>query len=143
MTDPNTSPQTLAYPPRITEFTRPFWSSLANGVLTTTRCRSCGHMTFPPKPVCPECWKQDVEWVRLSGTGTLYSYTEVSAAPSTFADEVPYILCLVDLDEGVRCLSRVLADWDDLRPDMRVRMQVRNTEPTPLFDFVLEGSEEQ
>jgi uncharacterized OB-fold protein len=128
----------LAYPPRVTPFTTPFWDGLDEGVLRTTRCRDCSHMTFPPKPICPECWKSDLEWVDTSGRGTLYSYTEVSAAPATFADEAPYVLCLVDLDEGVRCVSRVLATWDELRPDMRVRLKVRDTAPVRLFDFVID-----
>jgi uncharacterized protein len=131
----------LAYPPRVTEFTKPFWDGLAEGegVLRTTKCNACNHMTFPPKPICPECWSKDVDWVDLSGKGVLASFTEVSAAPSTFAAEAPYTLCLVDLDEGVRCLSRILATWDELKPDLRVRMVVRQTEPVRLFDFILDG----
>jgi uncharacterized OB-fold protein len=137
-----TTGTTLAYPPRVTPFTEPFWQGLNDGVLRTTRCRECSHMTFPPKPICPECWKSEVDWVDLSGRGTLYSYTEVSAAPATFADEAPYVLCLVDLDEGVRCLSRILAPWDALRPDMRVKMKVRETKPVRLFDFEIDETEE-
>ncbi|MER6563082.1 OB-fold domain-containing protein [Streptomyces sp. NPDC001027] len=75
--------------------------------------------------------------MELSGHGVLRSYTEVSAAPAIFADEAPYVLCLVDLDEGVRCVSRVRAAWDDLTPDIRVRVVMREAEPTYLFDFVV------
>lgn len=131
-------PETLVYPPRVTPFTKPFWEGLDRGVLRATRCRICSHMTFPPKPVCPQCWKRNVEWVDLGGRGRLYSFTEVSAAPVTFADEVPYVLCLVDLDEGLRCLSRILAPWEELVPDMRVRVQVRQAQPVSLFDFVID-----
>jgi len=131
----------LVYPPRMTAFTQPFWDGLREDRFQTTRCRDCAHMTFPPKPVCPECWQSDVEWVQLSGRGTLASYTEVSAAPQIFAHEAPYTLCIVDLDEGVRCVSRVLADWDDLVPDARVRVTMRAAEPTYLFEFVLDEEE--
>ncbi|NGP07789.1 Zn-ribbon domain-containing OB-fold protein [Rhodococcus sp. 14C212] len=134
--------QELAYPPRVTPFTEPFWNGLDEGVLRTSRCRGCSHMTFPPKPICPECWQSDLEWVDLSGRGTLYSYTEVSAAPATFADEAPYVLCLVDLDEGVRCLSRINAQWDQLRPDQRVKVTIRDSTPVRLFDFEIDSSEE-
>ena len=134
--------ETLAYPPRRTEFTEPFWDGLAAGVLRTTRCAGCAHLTFPPKPICPECWGSELEWVDLAGRGTLYSYTEVSVAPATFAGEAPYVLCLVDLDEGIRCLSRIDAPWDALRPDLRVRMRVRETEPVRLFEFEVDDSEE-
>ena len=128
----------LAYPPRVTEFTRPFWEGLDDGVMRTTACADCGHMTFPPKPVCPNCWSRQVSWVDLTGRGVLYTYTEVSAAPATFAQEAPYVLCLVDLDEGVRCVSRVLAPWEDLQPGLRVRLSVRDTVPVRLFDFVID-----
>ena len=91
---------TLAYPPRVTAFTATFWDGLREGKFRTTRCLRCRHITFPPKPVCPECWSDDLEWIDLSGRGILRSYTEVSAAPAIFAAEAPYVLCLVDLDEG-------------------------------------------
>ncbi|WP_368680009.1 zinc ribbon domain-containing protein [Rhodococcus opacus] len=45
-----TTGTTLAYPPRVTPFTEPFWQGLNDGVLRTTRCRACSHMTFPPNP---------------------------------------------------------------------------------------------
>ena len=136
------SENTLVYPPRITEFTRTFWEGLAAGRFLTSRCTDCEHMTFPPKPICPECWEPNVEWVELSGRGTLVSYTEVSAAPQMFAKDAPYTLCIVDLDEGVRCVSRVLADWDDLEPDARVHVVFREAEPTYLFEFVLDDRNE-
>lgn len=132
---------TLVYPPRMTEFTRTFWDGLKEGRFLTSRCKDCGHLTFPPKPICPECWKSDLEWVELSGRGSLVSYTEVSAAPQMFAHEAPYTLCIVDLDEGVRCVSRVLADWDSLTPDARVRVKFREAEPVYLFDFVLDDDD--
>lgn len=128
----------LPYPPRVTEFTKPFWEGLDDGVLRTTRCDECGYMTFPPKPICPHCWSKNVQWVDLAGRGVLYTYTEVSAAPAMFADETPYVLCLVDLDEGVRCVSRVLASWEELRPGLRVKVAVRDTDPVKLFDFVID-----
>lgn len=134
----NTTVDDLVYPPRMTAFTQPFWDALRDGRFVTSRCRDCGHMTFPPKPVCPECWKNDVEWAELSGLGVLASYTEVSAAPQMFAHEAPYTLCIVDLDEGVRCVSRIRSEWDDLRPDARVRLSIRESEPVHLFEFVLD-----
>jgi hypothetical protein len=45
---------------------------------------------------------------------------------------------LVDLDEGVCCLSRILAGWDELEPDLRVRLEIRDSTPVRLFNFVLD-----
>lgn len=125
----------LPYPPRVTDFTRPFWTALDEGRLTTTRCRDCGHITFPPKVLCPDCWGRELEWTALSGEGVLRSYTEVWAAPSYFKAEVPYLLGIVDLDEGVRLLSRVRGEWDELSIDIRVELVIRRAEPVSLFEF--------
>lgn len=125
----------LAYPPRMTEFTRPFWTALSEGRFLTTRCVKCSHMTFPPKPLCPECWSKDVEWVPLKGEGVLRSYTEVCVAPEMFAKEVPYVLGIIDLDEGIRCMSRVLAPYDKLKVDQRVKLKIRQSQPVCLYDF--------
>lgn len=97
------------YPPRMSESTRPFWDGLREGRFSTTRCDDCGETTFPPKTVCPNCLSQRLSWQPLSGRGTLYSYTRVWAAPAVFEEEVPYTLCVVDLEEGLRVASRLLA----------------------------------
>lgn len=128
----------LAYPPRMTAFTKTFWDALSQKKFLTTRCNACKEMTFPPKPLCPGCWSKDLNWVELKGNGVLRSFTEVSAAPLVFANEAPYVIGLVDLDEGIRCMSRIVAPYDSLKPDMRVRLKIREAEPVCLFDFELD-----
>ena len=68
-----------AYPPRVSEATRPFWKGLREERFSTTRCDDCGDMTFPPKVVCPNCLSERLSWRPLSGRGTLYSYTRVAS----------------------------------------------------------------
>jgi len=126
----------LAYPPRIMPFTEPFWAGLRDNRFTTTACADCGHMTFPPKPVCPDCWSENVQWKDLKGFGILRSFTEVAIAPLAFAKEAPYVLGLVDLDEGIRCMSRIAALYDDLQVDDPVKVTFRAAEPAYLFEFV-------
>lgn len=130
----------LVYPPRLTASTEPFWTGLVEGEFRTTQCLDCRHMTFPPKPICPTCWSRDIEWVVLSGRGTLASFTEVSAAPKVFVSETPYVLALVDLEEGVRVLSRILAPYDGLQVDIPVHLKIRPAQPLYLFDFVPDAS---
>jgi uncharacterized OB-fold protein len=128
-------PPELAYPPRVTPATRSFWEALERGRLVTTRCRACGHLTFPPKILCPGCWGRDLEWVELSGRGRLASFTEVWAAPGPFRPEAPYVLGLVDLDEGVRLLTRVRGRFEELAVGLRVELAVRRARPVSLFEF--------
>lgn len=49
------------YPPRVSEFTAPFWQALADGHLVTTRGKAPQRLTFPPKPYCPFSWEREVE----------------------------------------------------------------------------------
>lgn len=96
-----------AYPPRVTDFTEPFWTELTAGRLTTTRCKRCYEMMFPPKPICPRCLSRQVEWTSVAPRGTLYSYTVVHIAPEIFATEAPYAVGVVDLDVGLRIAMRI------------------------------------
>ena len=98
------------WPPRVSAFTKPFWDALAAGRLITTKGKTSGRMTFPPKPFCPYDWGREVEWVDLSGRGTLYSQTVIHAAPAAFAREAPIRNGIVDLDEGLRVAARILGE---------------------------------
>lgn len=98
----------MPYPPRKSEFSAHFWNELAHGLFVTSKCTGCNTMTFPPKPICPHCWSDKVEWTALKGTGTLYSATAVHAAPRVFGDEAPYRVGIVDLVENIRLATRIL-----------------------------------
>ncbi len=100
----------LAYPPRVTDFTQRFWNALAEGRLETTCCDACGHMTFPPKPFCPNCWSKTVIWKAIDPAGTLYSWTRIHAGPAVFAAELPYCVGVLDLDCGIRVACRLWCD---------------------------------
>jgi uncharacterized protein len=121
-----------AYPPRITDFTQRFWQSLAAARFETTRCEECRKWTFPPKPFCPHCWSKGVAWAELSGHGKLYAQTVIHAAPAAFAKEVPYRVGIVDLDEGLRIATRIVADRE-LPLDTSVELIVLNYRDGPLF----------
>jgi len=125
----------LPYPPRTTEFTAPFWSAVADGRLTTTRCTRCEFLTFPPKVLCPQCWSRDVEYVVLSGRGRLATFTEVCVPPAVFRDEAPYVIGIVDLEENVRLLTRIRAPFDELTVGLPVHMVVRHSQPVALYEF--------
>ena len=120
------------FPPRMTEFTQRFWQCLSAGRFETTRCDDCERLTFPPQPFCPHCWSKGIAWVALSGRGRLYSQTVVHAAPLVFQDEVPYRVGIVDLDEGLRIATRVMADIAPVL-DTAVEIVVVNYSDGPLF----------
>lgn len=120
-----------AYPPRVTAFTRPFWSALEEGRFITVRCASCERFAFPPKPVCPHCWADTMMWEQLAAHGTLYAKTSVHAAPAVFAAFAPYPVGIVDLDDDVR-IALALADPQPAIGD-RIELVVLAHVDGPLF----------
>ncbi len=122
------------YPPRVSEFTKPFWEALGGGRLTTTRCRACGAMTFPAKVICPHCWSDGMEWVDMPTSAVLYSWTRIHAAPTVFQHMAPYAVGIVELDGCLR-LACPLVVAEGMSPQIgnRVEMTVLAFEDGPLF----------
>lgn len=84
-----------------------------SGNLLGSKCRSCGAHFFPVREACAGCLGQDLETVRFSTEGTLYTYSVVRQ--STPAFEVPYALGYVDFPEGVRIMGQLAGvDFDKI-----------------------------
>jgi hypothetical protein len=107
-----------------TRLTEPFWKGTRRGVLLIQRCRACGHWRWTPKLACPHCWSEDTEWAEVSGRGTLYSYTVVHRPVDPAQFRAPYVLAIVQLDEGPRLLTNIVdCELDALRVDMPVAVR--------------------
>lgn len=87
----------------------PFWAAAKEGRLLIPRCRSCAHTWFPPTSACPSCGAEDFDWVESMGRGTVFSYVVVHRVyHPAFADKVPYVVAIIELEEGPRILSNVV-----------------------------------
>jgi hypothetical protein len=106
--------------PTIDEGTEPWWAATRAGKLLIKRCGDCGKAHFYPRPFCPHCWSENVDWEQASGRATLYTWSVVySNDLPPFPDKVPYAAAIVDLDEGPRMMTRVVgAEFDELRVGM-------------------------
>lgn len=95
--------------PHPTEVTRPFWDAAKRHELQVQRCAACGTYVFYPREACAACLSTDLDWVRVSGRGTLYSYT-IAEAPTHpgFVDEAPYVIAIVELAEGPRITTNIV-----------------------------------
>lgn len=85
------------------------WRKIPNRYnLVGTKCNKCDSVFFPPRSVCPECRSVGkLESFSLDGTGNIVSYTEVRAPPEGFEDETPYIIAIVELDEGPKITGQI------------------------------------
>ena len=74
--------------------------ALKENKLLGLKCQECGTITVPPKMVCRKCASPDMEIIELTGKGKIQTFTTCNVAPEGREDEVPYIIALVELDEG-------------------------------------------
>lgn len=110
--------------PHPSPVSRPFWEACARHELVLQRCAACDTTVFYPRSVCPACHADRLDWVPVSGLATLYSYT-VARRPThrRLADRVPYVIAIVELDEGPRMTSTVVGtDPDRLAVGLRLRV---------------------
>lgn len=98
-------------------------AGIAAGRLLVRRCVACGRAAYPPMPGCPHCGATDGEVVEAAGFGTLHTWTVCHVAfDPDLADDVPYVVGLVDLPEGARVVARLDIDTADLAADRRLRV---------------------
>jgi uncharacterized OB-fold protein len=107
---------------RDTEF---FWDGTAAGELRIQTCNACGALRFPPGPSCPECGVQDRGHVVASGRGTVFSYV-VHRHPPVPGRELPILIALLDLEEGVRMVGELVGvEADQVEIGMPVTVDYR------------------
>jgi hypothetical protein len=102
--------------------TRPFWEAAAQGRLLYQRCSACGHRQFYPRAICTACGATP-EWAESSGQGTVHTFTVVRqyGAPP-FSNELPYVVAMIELEEGVRMMGQVTGcPVDEVRVGMPVQ----------------------
>ncbi len=101
-----------------------WYGFVARGELRFQRCSGCGRWRHPPRLLCVDCGSHEFEWAPVSGDGHLFSWT-VTHQPlhPQFAGVTPYVIALVELDEGIRvvCAGRDL-DPDELALDLPIRV---------------------
>jgi uncharacterized OB-fold protein len=102
--------------------TQPFWDAANEGTLLVQRCDRCGHVQHYPRNICVKCWSHELQWVVAAGTGTIWTFTVVNVpGHPAWSAEVPYVLALVELDEGPRLMTNIIGcDPNDVQVGQRV-----------------------
>ena len=108
--------------------TQPYWDAARDGKLLIKRCNACGRAHFYPRPFCPHCWSEDVEWHEASGRATLYTFTIVRRNDlPPFPERVPYVAAVVDLAEGPRMMTNVEGcELDEVEIGMELMVAFRD-----------------
>lgn len=129
--------------PVATDRDQPYWEGARNGKLVLQRCCACGLYSAQPRLVCPRCRGEAFEWSPVSGRGKIHSYTIVHQTTAAgFADEVPYVLVHVEIDEEPTCYvtANLLVpreEYDSLSVDLPVVVEFETRGAVVLPQFRL------
>ncbi|WP_416899976.1 MAG: Zn-ribbon domain-containing OB-fold protein [Minwuia sp.] len=101
-----------------------FWAACAQERLTIQKCGSCGAVQHYPRSLCIACGSHDLDLIDASGRGEVFTFTINHRAPSpAFAADAPYVIALIDLEEGPRMMMNVIGcEPADVRIGMKVKV---------------------
>ncbi len=116
--------------------TQEFWESLKKGRFVTTKCSSCGFVSFPPQADCPSCNSGESSWVELSKDATLLTFTRVLVPPSSFVGAEPYVIAIGQLEGGPKVLAWLEGASLDLKPGLKMKVETRESGGNAYYVFV-------
>jgi len=120
--------------------TRPFWEAAKQHELRYQVCNACSGLVFYPRRHCPHCMSFDLRWEQSKGEGAIYSFTVIrQIGHPFFCARQPYVVALIDLDEGFRLMSHVMVDKgavDGIAIGQRVRVDWEDYDEVSLPVFV-------
>ena len=122
--------------PIVDVWNKPFWDACAQGRLLLQRCGETGRCWYPPAPVSPYAPRAPWNWVECSGRGEILSWVVFHQKYyESFADELPYNVTMVRLEEGAQLLTNVTADNAELAVGkaVEVTFERRGEVTVPLF----------
>ncbi|MFQ5772077.1 MAG: Zn-ribbon domain-containing OB-fold protein [bacterium] len=76
--------------------------------LEAAQCQGCGKIHFPPRLICPDCQSRNFQVVKLQDEGKVVTYTVIHVAPEQFATQTPYIIGIIELNDGVKITSQIV-----------------------------------
>ncbi len=120
-----------------------FYKNMGQGKLAGGKCKKCGKLHFPPRPLCDRCLSKDFSWVDISRRGKLLTYTIIHVAPSQFQQMAPYTVGIVQLESGVKIPGMIKnVSPEQVKIGMPLDMRVEACTPTaqwpqwPRYHFV-------
>lgn len=126
--------------PKPTPGAEHYWESATREEFVLPHCRDCDQVFFYPRRWCPGCFSQNLDWRQGSGRGRVYSFSVVHQAPfPAYQADVPYVLAVIELEEGPRMMANVLhCDPQEVRVGLAVEVtfEARGEMKIPQFQPV-------
>ena len=122
--------------------TRAFWLATKNHELTYQVCNWCGGLVFYPRSHCTHCLSAELTVKTSQGAGAIYTFTVIRQhGDPFFRQQLPYVVALVDLDEGFRIFAEVATDTETVRVGARVSLDWEDHDQVaiPIFRVVTDA----
>ena len=116
-----------------TQFTsQEFYAYIAEKELMGSRCQQCGTLQLPPRPYCPHCHTEKMEWLKFTGTAKLVAYTVIHVAPTVmlnagYSFTKPYCTGIVELENGTRLSAQILGVDVDQPETIKIGTELKAT----------------
>jgi hypothetical protein len=123
-----------------------FWAGCRDKKLLLQHCRDCNKARYPASAVCPHCTGRTFDWRESAGRGEVYSWIVVRhpVPKEVYGQDVPYVIALIDLQEGVRIASNVVGcDPEDVHAAMQLQVVFKSVTADvtlPLFTPLVAGA---
>ncbi len=85
-----------------------FLDDIERGKLIGNKCNNCGQIMLPPRKFCLKCGKSNLEEIELTGKGKIDVFTVIYVPPPFMKDKAPYIVAIVEMDEGPKIMGRLI-----------------------------------
>jgi len=114
-----------------------FYRFMNEGKLMGAKCIKCGKIMLPPRPICIQCYSENLEWIKLENKGKLLTYTIIHVAPPQFQHLVPYAVGIIELEKGLKLPGMIKGiDFDKIKIGMELKIEVE-----PITKEETEGQE--
>ena len=110
--------------PKPTPETQPYWDGAREGRLMLPWCEACGQPHFHPRVLCPHCGGARLAWRPASGRGRLHTYVINHKPAPGFESRVPYVIAVIELEEGPRLLANLLTEAPPTPEALEIDMPV-------------------
>lgn len=108
--------------------------------LEAGKCTACGEVHFPPRAVCRKCGGREFETVQLPRRGKVVTHTTIWIPPAQFEAQKPYVVAIVELENGTRLTCMVTeAPPDEVKIGTEVELVFRRLQGDPRWEVLQYG----
>jgi uncharacterized OB-fold protein len=108
-----------------------FYKCMNQRKLLGGKCKKCGKIHLPPRPLCDNCFSKEFEWTEIPTKGKLLTYTIIHIAPVQFQQMAPYATGIIQLDNGLKLPGMIKnVPFDKLKIGMTLEIAFEACTPT-------------